>query len=701
LILARGLRSIDPPLVRPRALHPTLLAPPASYRELRRTLPTLAFADPSSKFRRALADSSSSTPSLEYLVRLAERLPSDGHVRYRNTDPQTRQTSLHLAALRGRADVASWLLAEGVDETEVSRDVLGETVLHVAAAHGHVKILDMYLDRYPFVRDWANSRGMTPLHTAAMKGELEAAQLLVDAGSDINAPDLEGNSPLHFASSWGRVPIIKLLIDRDCDPDLRNHEGFSAAEYAYSFGVLKELEASIRQHLEEVKAARRASRRSKSRSNSQTLRAKRTGSQSALSIALPPMPSQAEDHDGEQSASSSIATSAAPGFGLGLSHFSPPDGVPQLGSPIPPTPQAMSPLFPRKNGFREPPLPNPDTPSEPQTPISPYPNTTSPQPSPVPSLASTAARGSRPSTPKLSPLMFRRFSRAASNSSRLSTPTSAAPCSPNGSGIIAPSPVPESAHSTASPATHTAASPASAQTATPTPASPTPAPGSSRRLGEFAPAVPVWGDASVPLSAHLAHARVFSDDGSFATSTGTLESGESTYPPVHAAASPPPPPLPPPQQPAPAHNKLVRKSRSHAHSPSLSLAAGRGADSLLPMLPSAGAGSGVGAGGQRSASGPPHGGSGGGGGGGGAHAAARLDAASSSGGGASGRSSFDVADAFVEDSGARHDRERARGHKLRKGAGAGAGAGSGSGSGGAGEKHHHAGRLARALGFRK
>ena len=91
------------------------------------------------------------------------------------------------------------------------QDVLGETVLHIAASHGYVDILAMYLDRYPFVRDWANSRGMTPLHTAAMKGELEAAQLLVDAGSDVNAPDLEGNSPLHLASSWGRVPVRTLL----------------------------------------------------------------------------------------------------------------------------------------------------------------------------------------------------------------------------------------------------------------------------------------------------------------------------------------------------------------------------------------------------------------------------------------------------------------------------------------------------------
>ncbi|KPV74271.1 uncharacterized protein RHOBADRAFT_54114, partial [Rhodotorula graminis WP1] len=83
--------------------------------------PTLALVDPATRFRRALAHCGPSSPSLEFLVRLADRVPTDGHVRYRNTDPQTRQTSLHLAALKGRLDLVRWLLDEGVDQAEVSR----------------------------------------------------------------------------------------------------------------------------------------------------------------------------------------------------------------------------------------------------------------------------------------------------------------------------------------------------------------------------------------------------------------------------------------------------------------------------------------------------------------------------------------------------------------------------------------------------
>jgi ankyrin repeat protein len=86
-----------------------------------------------------------------------------------------------------------------------------------------------------FVVDWSNSRGMTALHTAAMRGELEAAQILIENGADINAPDLHGNSPLHYALSYGKLPVVKLLVELDCETDLKNNQGFSASDFAYSF----------------------------------------------------------------------------------------------------------------------------------------------------------------------------------------------------------------------------------------------------------------------------------------------------------------------------------------------------------------------------------------------------------------------------------------------------------------------------------
>ncbi|GAA6064058.1 hypothetical protein JCM10212_006794 [Sporobolomyces blumeae] len=217
---------------------------------------------PSQKFRQALA---SPTSSLSLLDRLYDKLRAtqpilDPIESLRNTDPSTRQTSLHVAVNAGRLDVVEWLLDLGV-ESDISRDAAGETVLHVAAAKGFIDIMLVYLDRFRFVIDWVNARGMTPLHTAAMRGEVDAAQVLIDAGSDIDAPDLFGNSPLHYGLSWGKLSVVKLLVDLDCETDIRNNQGYSPSDVAFSFAAVDALKVYVRIRQDAVKAARRSESR--------------------------------------------------------------------------------------------------------------------------------------------------------------------------------------------------------------------------------------------------------------------------------------------------------------------------------------------------------------------------------------------------------------------------------------------------------
>ncbi|BGO94562.1 hypothetical protein NBRC10512_005011 [Rhodotorula toruloides] len=547
--------------------------------------------DPSTRFRTALAASSLRT-TLAFLTRLADRLPTDdaGNRDYRNTDPQTRETSLHLAAHKGRADLCEWLLEEGVDHDEVSRDVLGETVLHIAAANGFVDILELYLSRFAFVLDWVNSQGMTPLHAAALKGQVEAAQMLLDYGADINAPDLNGNTPLHYACAWGHLPVMKLLIDFDCDEEPRNNEGFSPAEYAYSFSTQKDFDSLVRQHREEVKNARRASReqRRRSKNSPQTIRSKRKSREGALSIAVPPTGPDGGGEEGEMPSTGRFSPSAG---GLG-EQYAYANGivVPHVGAPIPPTPLDSAPTSPASTPASQPPLPPIDTtsepPSTPRTPSSAYHNTTSPQPFPLSSSALTANR--RPSTPRLSPLTYRHVQRSVSGGSQQSTPTSAAP-----SILVGPSPA-RSAAGTVS---------ESGETATPTPASPAPAggrvapgvvrqqpPGQQEVLyaeEEARHGLPYPLAAPVPVHPPAPHA--FSANSPYPPSPSPPPVPPTS--PLRQHPSPPHPPLPHLVASSHAHNKLVRKSRSHAHHPSLT---GAG-EALLASAPA----------GQRSVSGPP------------------------------------------------------------------------------------------------
>ena len=57
-----------------------------------------------------------------------------------------------------------------------------------------------------------DGNGNTPLHCAALGGHAEVAQLLVDAGADLEALNNEGDRPLHLGAGAGNLVCLKLLL---------------------------------------------------------------------------------------------------------------------------------------------------------------------------------------------------------------------------------------------------------------------------------------------------------------------------------------------------------------------------------------------------------------------------------------------------------------------------------------------------------
>ncbi|KAM4688819.1 ankyrin repeat domain-containing protein 12 isoform 2-T2 [Discoglossus pictus] len=91
------------------------------------------------------------------------------------------------------------------------RNERGETPLHMAAIRGDIsQVKDLIrLGANVNVKDFA---GWTPLHEACNMGFYDVAKVLIAAGADVNTQGLDDDTPLHDAASSGHRDIVKLLL---------------------------------------------------------------------------------------------------------------------------------------------------------------------------------------------------------------------------------------------------------------------------------------------------------------------------------------------------------------------------------------------------------------------------------------------------------------------------------------------------------
>ena len=75
----------------------------------------------------------------------------------------------------------------------------------------------------------------TPLGAASLRGHLEAVEILVKAGADVEAKDSWGMTPLIFAALKGNNEVVKLLLNAGADPDVKDNQGRSALYYAIAY----------------------------------------------------------------------------------------------------------------------------------------------------------------------------------------------------------------------------------------------------------------------------------------------------------------------------------------------------------------------------------------------------------------------------------------------------------------------------------
>ncbi len=129
-----------------------------------------------------------------------------------NTALPSGETVLMTAAKSGDADVVRALLTAGDDTISLLEIGEQRAVTHAAESAGYAvptnpTIATNYADVYARERLY----GRTALMIAAAEGHAEVVQLLIEAGSDVNALDEEGSSSLSLARSYGYLDVAAAI----------------------------------------------------------------------------------------------------------------------------------------------------------------------------------------------------------------------------------------------------------------------------------------------------------------------------------------------------------------------------------------------------------------------------------------------------------------------------------------------------------
>ncbi|GAB0193223.1 CARD- and ANK-domain containing inflammasome adapter protein-like [Grus japonensis] len=99
-----------------------------------------------------------------------------------------------------------------------------ETLLHVAAANGHLAIMEYLISKGAKI-DVKDKKGRTALHTAAEKGRGDAVKVLLRCGAYMYSLDMEGKTPLHLAAQNHHSHILKMLLKKEAR-NYRNQHNF-------------------------------------------------------------------------------------------------------------------------------------------------------------------------------------------------------------------------------------------------------------------------------------------------------------------------------------------------------------------------------------------------------------------------------------------------------------------------------------------
>ena len=105
-----------------------------------------------------------------------------------------------------------------------------QTAINTAVSRGDDRQVRQLLNAGVDLNARHPDEGSTALSTAALHGQLEIANLLLERGADPNATNNDGNAPLHVAAFLCHADIVELLLDRGASIEQKNNRGETAVD---------------------------------------------------------------------------------------------------------------------------------------------------------------------------------------------------------------------------------------------------------------------------------------------------------------------------------------------------------------------------------------------------------------------------------------------------------------------------------------
>nr|XP_034977273.1 ankyrin-3-like [Zootoca vivipara] len=154
----------------------------------------------------------------EKLTQIKRKVKQDSAA-VKSQDNSFNSLSVFDSVAKGNLSYLEKILKENDINAVNSED---ETLLHIAAAHGHIEIID-YLIGKGAKLEVKDKKGRTPLHRAAERGHGEAVKMLLQSGANMYTLDQEGKSPLHLAHQNHHTHVLKSILKEEARRHKNQH----------------------------------------------------------------------------------------------------------------------------------------------------------------------------------------------------------------------------------------------------------------------------------------------------------------------------------------------------------------------------------------------------------------------------------------------------------------------------------------------